>query len=266
MDNLKLYFAYIGMFFRSRAEYKTSFFAGMFANFYCYFVTYTIFWLMTQRFTTIGGWNFSELTVLYGTGLLAYAISGVLFWGSIYFLESAVTEGKLDILLLRPKGMIIQLICSSFGYTFIGQIIVTVIFLGLAFANDASLHSWTKILYYIVALAGGVLINGGAVIIVGALSFWVKRSTQIGGVFYYTLREFCIYPLNIYPRYIKLAVTYVFPWAFINYYPAAVLLGKSENGYDYCLGLLAPLVGVAFFLLSLKIFSLGLRKYESAGN
>src|SRR5690554_4078403 len=129
MDLAKLYWTYVCMYFRSRGEYKASFFAGLLANFYCYFITYATFWILTKRFSTIGGWNFSEISILYGLNLLTYAISGTLFWSTIYSLENLVTTGGLDRFLLRPLDIIPQLMCQGFGYTFLGQIFVTVLFL-----------------------------------------------------------------------------------------------------------------------------------------
>ncbi|WP_085494173.1 ABC-2 family transporter protein [Paenibacillus aquistagni] len=56
---------------------------------------------------------------------------------------------------------------------------------------------------------------------------------------------------------------FVAPYAFISFFPAAFLFGKS--GWEYY-GWLAPLVVIYAMLASIYIFQRGLVKYESAGH
>ena len=265
MDIFFLYFYFVKIWFKSRIEYQMSFFAGFFANFYCYFITYAILWVIIKKFNSIGGWNFSELTILYSFNLLSYAISGTLFWYSIYHLEDLVVSGNFDRYLLRPLGIIPQLMCTSFGYTFLGQILVSSIFLISNFYKVADL-TFFNIFYLCISLIGSVFLQAGAVILVGSLSFWILRSKEVGAVVYYQIRNFINYPLNIYPSFLKIILTFIIPWGFINYYPCLIFLNKYNNLYDHILGLIAPLVCIIIFIISLKVFSIGLRQYSSTGS
>jgi ABC-2 type transport system permease protein len=263
---LRLYGTYVKMFFRSRREYRASFFAGMAANFYCYFITYATYWVITQKFTTIGGWAFPELTVLYSLNLLTYAISGTLFWYTIYFLEGFVTTGGLDRYLVRPGGVIPQLMCQGFGSTFLGQIVVSLAFLLTQLIRIGGTLTWYRILYLVIALISGVLLQAAGVVATGALSFWILRSTPVGSIAYYDVRSFANYPLTIYPRLVKIVLTYILPWAFINYYPSLILLNRLQTRGDLILGLAVPLVGGAAFAGAMLLFRKGLKRYASAGN
>jgi ABC-2 type transport system permease protein len=266
MEWIRLYGAYVRMYFRSRKEYRASFFAGMAANFYCYFITYATYWVITSRFTSIGGWAFPELTVLYSLNLLTYAVSGTLFWYTLYFLEDFVTSGRLDRFLVRPGGVIQQLMCQEFGSTFLGQVVVSLIFLLSQLARIGGRLSALKIAYLIVALFGGVLLQAAGVIATGALSFWVLRSRSIGAIAYYDVRGLANYPLSIYPRIVRIVLTYVLPWAFINYYPSLVLLDRLESTGDLVLGCAAPLVGGLAFWGSMALFRVGLKRYTGSGS
>jgi ABC-2 type transport system permease protein len=248
-------------------EYKTSFFVGMFANLYTYFITYLTFWILVNRFSSIGGWNFEEVSVLYGLNLLTYAISGTLFWYSIYYLEDLASSGRLDGMLVRPMGIITQLACQKFGHTFLGQILITMIFIIPPLWNRLVIDgSFLKIGYLISILISGVMLHAGAVILVGALSIKTLHSTSVGQIVYYDIRNFINYPLNIYPGFLKVILTFIFPWAFINYYPSLIILDKVQSPYDLVMGILSPVVGISFFMLSLYIFQKGLRSYSSSGS
>lgn len=261
-----LYWSYIKTFFRARAEYRFGFISGLFSNFYCYFITFAIFWVLTNRFNTIGGWGFADLSVLYGLNLLTYAISGTLIWYTVYHLGREITTGGLDRFLTRPLGILGQLICQRFGDTFIGQIVVTLVFLVTAFIKLVDTFTPLTIIYIVLAIISGVLIQTGGMILIGSISFWTMRSSEIGDIVYYDIRSLTEYPLVIYPKWIKIILTYVFPWAFINYYPALIILGKESTKLDIALGWLSPLVGITFLSIALLVFNKGLKRYAGAGS
>lgn len=260
------YWLYIKTFFRARAEYRVGFILGMFANFYSYFITFCTYWVVVSDLGGIGSWDFDDLSVLYGLSLLTYAVSGTLVWYTVYHMGRVITTGGLDMYLTRPCGILQQMIFQRFGDTFLGQIVVTVIFLTMAFVSKAEILTWYKVIYLVFAVIGGILIQSAAMIFFGALSFWTLRSDQLGEIIYYDIRSMTQYPLGIFPKWIQFILTFVFPWAFINYYPSLILLNKVETVMELILGLLSPVVGVAMLAFSLWIFKMGLRKYAGAGS
>lgn len=266
MKKLSIYFTYVRVFFKSRSEYRVAFVAGIFANLYCYLVTFLTFWVITNRFGSIAGWDFADMSVLYGLNLLTYAVAGTLVWYNVFKMDREITTGKFDQYMTRPMSILGQMICSRFGDTFIGQIIVTAFFLLSAFIRQGDQMTPALVLYMVFAIVGGVMIQTGAMILIGALSFWTLRTGEMGYVFYYQLREFTHYPLVIYPRWIKHLLTFIFPWAFINYYPALIILGKAETVFDKVAGWCAPIVGVFVLALGIYVFNKGIGRYTSAGN
>lgn len=266
MRFLSIYGRYITKFIKARMEYRFSFFSGILANFYCYFITYSTFWVLTENFGSIGGWSFPQMSLLYGLNLLSYSIGGVLFWYTVYHLESEITSGNLDNYLVRPMGLLKQMVCHRFGDTFLGQIIVTLIFMIQAIIQLDYNLNLLSYLYLAFAILGGVLIQSGAMIILGSISFWTLRSRELGKIVYYDLRTLTHYPLTIFPKYIKIALTYIFPWAIINYYPSLVILKKVQTLEELIIGFAAPLFGVVFFSFSIFVFYRGIKKYSGSGS
>lgn len=265
-DFMSTYLAYIKTFFKARAEYKTSFILGLLANFYCYFITYIIYWVLANGTGKVADWDFSDLSILYGLSLLTYSISGTLIWYTVYHLEDLIISGQLDIMLIRPQGLIRQMVFQRFGDTFLGQIVVTVIFLCGAFAVRTEKLTWYIMLYLLFAIIGGVFLQTGSMILFGAIGFWTMKSRSLVDVIFYDLRSMTNYPLLIYPKAVQVILTFILPWAFINYYPAMLITGKNGSAFEMVLGLMAPLVGVAWFLFALLIFRLGVRRYTGAGS
>lgn len=266
MDFLRIYGTYIKMFIKARMEYRFSFFSGMFANFYCYFITYTTFWVITQRFGTIDGWRFEDMTILYGLNLLTYSIAGVFFWYTVFHLDQEITSGNLDSYLIRPMGLIKQMVCHRFGDTFLGQIVVTLLFIVSSLTKIYYQMTVFSYIYLLLAIISGVLIQSGAMILLGSLSFWTLRTSEISQIFYYDLRTFIHYPLSVFPEFIRIVLSYIIPWALINYYPGLIILHKVQTTEEFILGMAAPVFGVVFFSVSLLVFKLGLRRYSGSGS
>lgn len=265
-DFLSTYSVYIKTFFKARTQYKTSFILGMLANFYCYFITYVTYWVLTDGAGEIAGWDFPDLSILYGLSLLTYSISGTLIWYTAYHLEDLIINGQLDVMLIRPQGLLRQMIFQRFGDTFLGQILVTAIFLCSAFALRTEYLTGRKILYLLLVIIGGVFLQTGSMILFGAFSFWTMKSRELIGVVFYDLRAITNYPLLIYPKAVRLILTFVLPWAFINYYPAMLITGKDTSMLERILGLAAPLVGAAWLVLAILVFYMGVRRYTGAGS
>jgi len=163
-------------------------------------------------------------------------------------------------------GLIKQMICKRFGDTFLGQILVTLIFMAMAISKISYQMTALSYIYLALAILGGVLIQSGAMILLGSLSFWMLRSRDLAEIVYYEMRVFVHYPLSIFPTSIRIILTYVFPWAIINYYPSLVILKKVQTTEEFILGILSPVIGVLFFLLSLFVFNRGLRRYSGSGS
>ena len=266
MEFLKIYGNYIKIFFKARMEYRFPFFAGLFANFYCYFITYTTFWVITQQFQTIDGWAFEDMVILYGLNLFTYSVAATFFWYNVLHLGQEITTGRLDGYLIRPMGLLKQMVCSRFGDTALGQIAVSLIFISVCIARINYQMTLFSYVYLFFAVLGGVLIQMGAMIIFGSLSFWMLRSSDLADIIYFDLRTFVHYPLSIFPSFIRIILTYILPWAIINYYPSLIILHKVQTAEEFILGILSPVIGILFFLLSLFVFNRGLRRYSGSGS
>lgn len=265
MHFLSIYLSYIKMHFRTRIEYRSNFFAGIVANFYSYFITYISLGIIVVNFGNMNGWNYEEICLLYSVNLLTYAVAGMFFW-TVMGIERDITDGNLDVLLIRPCGVITQIVYTRFIDTFIGQIFVAGIFFCISFVRLDRSFSLLKILIFIISILSGVMLQSGAMIFFGALSFWIKRSLPIGDLLYFDLRQFIQYPLSIFPVAIRGLLTFVLPWAFINYYPVMFFLDKYDNNMQKVMGEISPVIGWIVFALSLWVFKKGLAKYNSSGS
>lgn len=248
---------------RERMEYRGAFLIGLLAQGLAYAADFTVIWILVHRFGTLGGWMWEEIAFLYSLNLLSYAIEAA-FTYSQTELEGMVQQGTFDGFLVRPLNPYLAFAAQHFNVGYIGHIAIAV---GIMAWSLAKLEiSWTPLngIFLLLAIAGASLIQGAIINLLGAWSFTFVRATFLFG-FAGTLRTFITYPITIYGAAIQIVLTVIVPFAFVNFYPASVLLDKDGHLFPGWTGWLTPLVGGIVFYGSYRVWMRGVNRYQGAG-
>ena len=100
----------MGTNFRSMLALRGSFFMQVVFMFLNNFLFAVIWWVLFQRYETIGGWNLYDMLALYGTTAMAFGIFVTQFGGS-RDLARVICSGELDSYLTQPRS-ILQQVCT----------------------------------------------------------------------------------------------------------------------------------------------------------
>ena len=93
------------------------------------------------------------------------------------------------------------------------------------------------------------------------VSFWVEdRVGVIPPV--YNMLAFGRYPLPIYNPVIQFILSWIVPFGFASFYPAAKLLGHNEYQEFF---VLLPFVAAIFLTMSILVWNRGVKNYSSTG-
>ncbi|MNW36480.1 hypothetical protein D3C74_134930 [compost metagenome] len=266
MHWLKMYSRFLIVYFKQQLEYRFSFFGDILVNMLTFVTIYMGFWIIFNKFEVLEGWTYYEVMFLYNFNLVSYALSSMFVWGPMKQLEELIRKGDFDQFLTRPIPPLRLLIFRQFGHTFIGHIIVSIFVFGLCINRLNLEWSFQDYVYFIAAIIGATLIHCGIIIIAASSAFWVTRSTTIVDITIYAVRNYINYPINIYAKWLQLFLTFGIPYAFVNFYPATVLLGKNELAIHSSLAFGTPIVGLLLLALSLLLFNHGLTRYKSSGS
>ncbi len=264
-ESLRIYFLLLGIAFRSRLQYRSDFFVGIFSVIILNWTNLTLLWVLVEGFQTLQGWHYWEIALLYATWLLAHSFNAVFCW-HLTFIEDDVVHGRFDRYLLRPTSPFLQFLGREVNYMGIGDSLVALSLLAVGYRSlglEWSLGQW---LFWIVAVLSGFIIESAIAWLVGLISFWYGRSRNI---FHVTLRFNILtqqYPLDIFGQGYRIFVTGFLPVAFVNYYPLTVLLDKPNALNLPILGYLSPVVALILLLLSRFVWHQALRNYSSSGN
>ncbi|WP_219837789.1 ABC transporter permease [Paenibacillus sp. R14(2021)] len=231
-----------------------------------YFSGIWVLQMILSRFHTLGGWEFPELTFIFGLSLLSHGLL-VVFFINTWHMDNMVINGGFDRLLLRPLNVFFQLISSYFNFIGLIDLIPgTIIFL-YGCSQIGFEWSLVNICKLILVVIGGVLIRASLFICLGTIAFWTKRSASLVGFALSMLERGAMYPLTIYPYAIQVLFTFLIPIGFISFYPAVEFTGKTSGFHiPFDLALWTPVIGIVCFVLSQQLFKLGLKNYESAGS
>ncbi len=267
MGEIRIMIQSLKMSFLSRMQYRVDALVATLAVFARESTNIIVIYLALQKFNKINDWNVNEMLFLFSILFLTYAFVVSIF-ADLRDFSCMIREGRFDRLVIRPRGLLMQLILNnadlvaSAGHGTLG------IVLFLVSAGNVGIEwNLATILYYLGAIIGGILIQGGMFIIFSALSFYFVETGSIREIFYWNMRKFAGYPISIYSKLIQGVMIYVIPFAFVNYFPAQYLLRKPDMAnYSEAYMYMAPVVGVIVYLVAYVFWRVSVRRYTSTGN
>ena len=260
------YFKLILAAVKSKMEYKFTFGFLIFAIIVFYMGQLGIILVIMNKFKTIKGWTLGEMAFLYGLLVFSQGITFLIF-NALNNFERFILQGEFDRVLIRPLNPLVQVLCSGLEISSVAHFIIGVTAIIFGSISAGLEWSFVKLMFLVFVIGGAVLILGGIRIIVSAIAFWTIRNRALVHVFVYSSKEFILYPVSIYNPWVQWFLTFLFPLAFVNFYPASYFLQKSgQFMFHPVLQFMTPVVGATLFTLSLLLWRYGINKYQSTGS
>jgi ABC-2 type transport system permease protein len=267
MNGLSLYGRYVATSIRAQMAYPGSLMMMIAGQFLVTVIEFVGIWALFQRFGHIGGWKLGEVALFYGLVSVTFAIADTVTRGFDAFGSAYVKSGGFDRVLLRPRSPALQLFGHEFRLTRIGRMSqgVLVFALGCAMTRSAFAPAAAPILVF--AVAGGVALFAGLLILQATLAFWTVESLEAVNILTYGGEAAAEYPLNVYAGWFRTFLIWIVPIGCISYLPMLAALGRPDPlGTPSWFLPLAPVAGFAFFGVALAVWRFGVRHYASSGS
>jgi ABC-2 type transport system permease protein len=264
--NLATYAQYWRITFLTMLEYRANFFMWLGFTIVYHASAVTALWATLNRFPSMNGWDFQQTSFLYGLWMLGHAFHNTFFF-TVGEVPTMIREGRFDRFLVRPLDPLFQVITTP-QQIWPDELILSIIFFGVV-THFVGVHvGLFYVLFVFLVMVGGALIDFGINLTIATLAF---RFIQVDALRWAVMsleQDFTRYPISIYTRGVRLILTFVFPFAFMNYFPATFLLHKSEAALNLSpeVGLLTPLIGLAWFALAYAFWRSGLKQYQGTGS
>lgn len=257
---MKLYFKFFAMHLKSRMAYKKSFFFAVIGQFLTSFSAFMVVFFLLDRFETVKGYTLGEVLLCASVMWMAFSLAEGFFRGFDQF-PNVIRSAEFDRLLVRPRGLIFQVLCHQIEFARLGKLIQSLVMLVIGIQLSAVAWTPLRCLCLGLMIACGALVFCALFLLFAALSFFTLEGLEFMNCFTDGAREHGAYPLDVYGQGMLKITTYVIPYALFQYYPLQYLLGRGPTGYAF-LPLLAPL----FLLPCYAAWRLGVSRYKSAGS
>ncbi len=267
MNGVSLFFRLVAASLRGQARYPGSALLLTVSQFLATGIEVVAIWALFDRFGHVQGWRIGEVALFYGLVNVMFALANALGRGFDMLGTDFLRTGAFDRLMLRPRALALQLMGNDLRISRVGRLLQGVLVLSFASAQ-APIH-WTpaRLALALVAVAGGVALFLGILVLQGALAFWTVESLEVANVLTYGGVEAGQYPMALYAQWFRRLLTFAVPLAAVAYYPGLAILGHIDPlGAPAWVGWLSPLAGFAFLALSFTLWRLGVRHYASTGS
>ena len=265
-DLWRLYWRLVGASTRAQMQYKTSFVLAVAGTFAANIVEFGAVLVLFGRVPHLAGWSLGEVALLWGMSAISFAVADMIATG-FDVLPDQIRLGTFDRVLTRPLGAFFQTLAVTITLRRVGRIAQGVVVLGLAQSQLALTWTPDRVAMLALALASGAAIFFAIFVCGAAYSFWTVEGREVMNTFTYGGTTMVSYPLDIFGDWLRRAVTFILPLAFVNYYPALYILGRPDPlGLPAGAAWLAPLAAVVCCAAAFGAWSAGVRHYQSTGS
>lgn len=215
------------------------------------------FLLALQRsITDLAGYSFRELVVFF----LIYNffdLIGQLFYRGIYWFRDEIISGDFDFRLVKPINPLFQIMTSNTDFLDVPLLILVS---ALLVINWPGLPISQNLIFIAVSLLAVLVLTAIHIFVasIGILTTSVDHAIWMFRDFAALARV----PLDIYVNPLRIFLTYIVPIGLIFTVPAKILFGQ----YSLPFLTAAFLLGLGFYLLSLRVWRYALTRYASASS
>jgi ABC-2 type transport system permease protein len=267
MNALSLYGRYVGASLRAQAQYPGATLMLTAGHLAATAIEILGVYALFARFGTVGGWSFGEAALFYALVNIAFSLADLLTRGFEVFGTDFIRTGAFDRVLLRPRAAALQLAGHEVRLSRLGRLLQGVAVLVLATRLAPIDWDAAAVALALWAVAGGVALFAGILVLQATLAFWTVESLEIVNVLTYGGVQAAQFPLNIYAAWFRGLLTFGVPLACVAYYPVLAILKRPDplGAPDWVLPF-APLAGFAFLALSFVAWRAGMARYASTGS
>lgn len=259
---MRMYFKYFRHQLKISLQYRSATFMMMFVNSISVLISLIAFTLLFSQFSSVGGYTLSDVLITYSTVILSFSISEFIFRGFDQF-DKLIQDADLDVLLLRPRGIILQILGYKVEFGKIARILLAIGILLWVFFTSTIEWTVLKVITIILMVISGVVIYFGVFLLCSAFTVFTITGNEVINIFTNGGREMCNYPLDIYKKGIRNFFTFIIPFATFNYLPLQYVLGRANA--NIWLNVLSPVYGMLFVIPCIFVFKWALTKYSSSG-
>ena len=210
---------------------------------------------------SLGDWSFSQMLGLLGVFYVIQGVVAMFMSPSLNKIVEEVRDGTFDYILVKPVPSQFIATTRRFVLWHVTDILLGVAIIVVAANRIDQEVSAIEIVIFLAMIVTAISIVYAIWLSLTTLVFWfvrIENVTMIFNLFYETGR----YPVEIFPFWLRQALTFIFPVAFITTVPARAITGRETSWLTW----VAPVVAVVAVSAASKFWRIGLSRYSSASS
>jgi len=265
VDTVLVWRRLVGAQIRAQLQYRLSFALDAFATFWIAFIDFLVLLVIFRNVPRLNSWDVHEVAFLYALSSITFAVTDMAI-GQLDQLPQKIRDGNFDILLIRPRGTLFQVIASDFAIRRLARVLQGVIVLVYALASLDIDWNASRAVVFALSIPSAIVIFTTVWIVFICLVFWTVDGGEFANAFTYGGNFLTQYPIDVFNAWMRRFLAYLVPLAFIAYFPALYVLGKDDPlGLPHLLQFASPVVAVVTTLLAGASWRTAVRHYRSAG-
>ena len=258
---MKLYFKSLAMHLKGELEYRVNFILSFLSQILVFFTYYFIILALFTKFDSIKGFTLFEVLLCFSIIQFGFSFNEVFARGVDKF-DDLIIRGDFDRLLLRPKNIILQVLCSDSDFVKSSRLIQAIIVLVIAVLHLNIKWNIYKVITLLFMLFSSCVIFFGIFLAAAAYCFFTVQGLEVRNVFTDGGKHMAQYPIGVFQKGFVLFFTFVIPYAFVNYYPLLYFIDKKESLF-YAF---SPLLVILYLIPCILVFYWGMKRYTSVGS
>jgi ABC-2 type transport system permease protein len=255
----------IGAQIRAQLQYRASLALDVLGTFWISFIDFLVILAIFHNVPRLGAWDVHEVAFLYALSAISFAVTDMMI-GHLDQFPQKIRDGTFDIVLVRPRGSLFQIVASDFTPRRLARVVQGTIVLAYALTG-LTIH-WTvwRVVVLAVSLPSAIVIFSSIWIVGACVAFWTTDGGEFTNAFTYGGTTMAQYPFDIYGTWLRRLLGFAIPLAFVCYLPALYVLGKPDPlGLPRVVELASPAVAAVAACVAGSTWRFAVRHYRSAG-
>ncbi|MFT4167004.1 MAG: ABC-2 family transporter protein [Microlunatus sp.] len=250
---------------RSQTAYRTSFWLTVVTSVGIGLIEFIEIYVILTNVPVFGGLNFAQAALVFALANTSFALADLVF-GQLDTVPSLLRLGQLEVMLVRPLPLLVQLVTSDFQLRRLGRAAVGLVILLIALTQLDLAPTPAMLYLLIITPFVGAAIYGALFVLAGGLQFFLIDGAEFTSSFLYGGSYAGQLPGSVLLEPVRILFTFVIPATATAYLPGLLILGLPGPAFlPAWLGWFAPLFAVWAWVLALFAWRAGIRRFTGAG-
>jgi ABC-2 type transport system permease protein len=260
-----VYRTILGSRIRSQLAYRTSFWLNVVTSVAVGVVEFIELYAILANVPVFGGLNLPQAALVFALAGTGFALAEVVF-GQLDTIPTYLRLGRLEVMLVRPMPLMLQLITSDFQLRRLGRVAISVVIILIVLPTQHLDYTPGTIYLLVITPFVGAAIYAAFFATAGGLQFFLINGAEFTSAFVYGGAYAGQLPGSVLITPIRIMFTFIFPATVTAYLPALLIMGlEGPEFLPAWLGWFAPLFAAWAWLLAWLAWRAGMRRFTGAG-